>query len=61
VRSAFARSEAGIVGSNPILSMDVLCVWSYSVFVLSLVLLADLPSKEIRELNKSRAGIAQHV
>jgi hypothetical protein len=31
----FARSEAGIVGSNPTQGMNVWCVCIYSVFVLS--------------------------
>jgi hypothetical protein len=36
-RTVFARSDAGIVGSNPTQSMDVWCVCVYSVFVLSCV------------------------
>jgi hypothetical protein len=44
------RSNAGTVGSNPSRGMDV-CVWVYSVFMLSYVYvaalrLADPPSKE---------------
>jgi hypothetical protein len=35
--SAFARSNAGIVGSNPTEGMDVCIVCVYSVFVLSFV------------------------
>jgi hypothetical protein len=34
--TVFARSNAGIVGSNPTQGMDV-CVYIYSVFVLSCV------------------------
>jgi hypothetical protein len=35
--TVFARSEAGIVGSNPKQGLDVLCVWAFSVFMLSCV------------------------
>jgi hypothetical protein len=35
-RAVFARSKAGIVGTNPIQGMDV-CVYVYSVSVLSCV------------------------
>jgi hypothetical protein len=50
VRTVFARSTAGIVGSNPTKRMDV-CVRVYSVFLLSSVQVAalrraDPPSKE---------------
>jgi hypothetical protein len=38
----FARSNAGIVGSNPIQGMDVRIVCIYSVFVLSCVQVAAL-------------------
>jgi hypothetical protein len=31
--TVFTRSNSGIVGSNPIQSMDVCIVWVYSVFV----------------------------
>jgi hypothetical protein len=34
--TVFARSNAGIVGSNPTQRMDI-CVYVYSVFVLSCV------------------------
>jgi hypothetical protein len=34
VRTVFARSNAGVVGSNPTQGMDV-CVCVYSAFVLS--------------------------
>jgi hypothetical protein len=34
--NVFARSNAGIVGSNPTQGMDV-CVWVYFVFMLSCV------------------------
>jgi hypothetical protein len=37
----FSRSNAGTVGSNPIQGMDV-CVYVYSVFVLSCVWVAAL-------------------
>jgi hypothetical protein len=48
--TAFAHSNAGIVGLNPTQGMDV-CVCIYSVFVLSCVYVVDLwqvdhPSKE---------------
>jgi hypothetical protein len=39
--TVFARSNAGIAGSNPIEDMDV-CVCVYSVFVLSFVYVAAL-------------------
>jgi hypothetical protein len=39
--TVFARSNAGIVGSNPTQGMDV-CVCVYSAFVLSCVLVAAL-------------------
>jgi hypothetical protein len=40
-RTVFARSNAGIVGSNPTQGMDV-CVCVYSVFVLSCMQVAAL-------------------
>jgi hypothetical protein len=39
--AVFARSNAGIVGSNPTWDMDV-CVCVYSVFMLSCVYVAAL-------------------
>jgi hypothetical protein len=39
--TVFARSKAGVVGSNPTQGMDV-CVCVYSVFVLSCVQVAAL-------------------
>jgi hypothetical protein len=52
--TAFARSNAGIVGSNPTQGMDV-CVCVYSVFVMFCVEVAaarrsDPPSKEFYRL-----------
>jgi hypothetical protein len=54
--TVFARSDAGIVGSNPSNGMDV-CVCVYSVFVLSCVWVealrrADHSSKEFYRLCK---------
>jgi hypothetical protein len=42
VWTIFARSEAGIVGSNLTQGMDVWCVYVYSVFVLSCISLEAL-------------------
>jgi hypothetical protein len=36
--TAFVRSEAGIVGSNPTQGMDVLCVWVCAFFCVCVVL-----------------------
>jgi uncharacterized membrane protein len=56
--TVFARSNAGIVGSNPAWGMDV-CVCIYSVFVLACVYVeslrrADHSSKESYRLCKKR-------
>jgi hypothetical protein len=56
--TGFARSNTGIVGSNPTWGMDV-CVCVYSVFVLSCVDVAalrwaDPPSKESYRLYKDQ-------
>jgi hypothetical protein len=64
VSTAFARSDAGIVGSNSNRGMDVWCVYAFILFVVSCVQVAalrraDHSSKEpcrlrkmITELNK---------
>jgi hypothetical protein len=53
--TVFARSKAGIVGSNPTQSMDVCIVCVYSVFVLFCMQVealrrADPPSKEFHRI-----------
>jgi hypothetical protein len=63
--TVFARSKAGIVGSNPTQGMDV-CVCVYSVFVLFFVQVAalrraDHSSKESYRLCKKDYGTEEEA